>query len=151
VTKRSLVPVVSLLGPTVAAAQSDHLKCYKIKYPAARAIYTADLNGLTPETGCQIKVPGQLLCVGATKTNVTPTPPGGGPEAPVGRFVCYKLRCPSGTPPPVVWHDQFGTRNVQPTKPTMVCAPEVVSTTTTRVLPSARRRAAVVASPRVAI
>ena len=76
-------------GAASVLAAGDHLECYRMKDSAARTRYSADLNGLAPEPGCVIKVPGQLLCVATTKTNVTPNPPGGGGNDPAGQFVCY--------------------------------------------------------------
>ena len=56
------IGILLLLGMTGAArAAADHLQCYKIKDPAARQTYAADLNGLVAEPGCVIRVPGQLL------------------------------------------------------------------------------------------
>jgi hypothetical protein len=116
---------------TSAAAQQDHLKCYKIKDSQAKASYTANVNGLAPENGCVIKVPGKLLCVAATKSNVTPTPPGGGANDPANSFICYKLKCPKGTLAPINISDQFGTRSAQPGTAKMLCAPIEPTTTTT--------------------
>jgi hypothetical protein len=106
---------------------ADHLKCYRIKDPLARGSYTGDLgasDSLPADSGCVIKTPAKLLCVDTTKTNVVPPPPGSGAGRLTSRFVCYKVRCPRGTLPPVDWTDQFGTRTVQPVGPKMVCAPE---------------------------
>ena len=78
-----------MIGPRlidpVSAQVSDHLKCYKVKDSRPKASYDADLQGLAPEPGCTIKVPAKLLCVETTKTNVQPTPPGGGSGSPAGR------------------------------------------------------------------
>src|SRR5690348_16185347 len=65
------------VAPGAAQPVPDHLKCYKVKDTQPKATYTADLGGLVAEPGCLIKVPGNLLCVEATKTGITPTPPGG--------------------------------------------------------------------------
>lgn len=118
----------------VAGAQSvaDHLKCYKVKDTAPKASYTADVDGLAPQSGCLIKVPGNLLCVETTKTNVSPVPPGGADDSgPAGRFLCYKLKCPKAVLAPIQWHDQFGDRQVMPSTPKTVCAPEIVPPSTT--------------------
>ena len=72
-----VVPTGTWVAPT-GAQVPDHLNCYKIKDPQAKATYTADLGGLVAEPGCTIKVPAKLACVPATKTNVAPTPPGTG-------------------------------------------------------------------------
>jgi hypothetical protein len=115
----------------VAGQTADHLKCYKIKDAQAKQKYTADVAGLVPEVGCLVSVPGKLLCVAATKTAVSPAPPGGGATSAAGRFVCYKLKCPKATLPPLAVSDQFGARNVQPSTPKMLCAPVELPTTTT--------------------
>src|SRR5262245_58154055 len=92
--------VPALLLPSAPRAQvPDHLKCYKIKESAKKVTYTADLGGLAPEPGCQVKVPGKLLCVETTKTNVSPTPPGAPAGQAAGQFLCYKVKCPKGVPP----------------------------------------------------
>ncbi len=92
-------------GPSTAGAD---LLCRKIKDPLPKAQYTADLTGLTPETGCTIKVPGELLCAGSS-----------------GRFVCYKVKCPKAVLSAVPVTDQFGgARSVQPRAPKLVCAPQ---------------------------
>ena len=57
-----------------AAAAPDHLKCYKVRDRQARVTYTADLGGLVAEPGCMIKVPADMACVPATKTNVSRRP-----------------------------------------------------------------------------
>jgi hypothetical protein len=126
-----VVTVLALLVATSAYAAGDHLECYKIKDTAARRTYVADLNGLTAEPGCVIKVPGQLLCVATTKTNVVPTPPGGGGTDPAGSFICYKVKCPRSVLAPVTVQDQFGTRTVSPSPSRMLCAPVAPATTST--------------------
>jgi len=99
---------------TTTLPPAGHLKCYKIKDPAAKAAYTADLAGLTAEPGCRISVPAKQLCVDTTKTNVVPTPPGGGPPTGgnAGKFLCYKIKCPKGSDVSVPAEDQFGSRSV---------------------------------------
>src|SRR5689334_18933822 len=120
-----LIGTLALVAPVGAQPVADHLKCYKAKDSAPKASYTADLGGLVAEPGCTIKVPGNLLCVEATKTNVTPTPPDGPDNSgSAGRFLCYKVKCPKATLPQVQWHDQFGSRLVAPSTPKIVCAPE---------------------------
>jgi len=132
--KALLAALIVVLVPSARthAVVADHLKCYKIKDPQAKVKYTADLGGLIAEPGCTIKVPGQLFCTQATKTNVTPTPPGGADNTgSAGRFLCYKVKCPKATLPTVPWHDQFGTRTLITKTASLVCAPEILPTTTT--------------------
>src|ERR1051326_1153330 len=125
-----------ILASTATAQIPDHLKCYKVKDSALKAVYTADLGGLQAEPQCSIKVPGNLLCVEATKSNVSPTPPGGADNSgAAGRFMCYKLKCPKATQAQLQWHDQFGNRLVQPGVAKILCAPEITAATTTTTLP----------------
>ena len=112
------------LGQPVA----DHLKCYKVKSREAKATYTANLDGLTPEPGCVIKVPADLMCVPTTKTDVDPPPPGGGPTGVPNGFNCYRVKCPKTELPAVPTQDQFGTRTVTPRSAKMLCAPFVPPT-----------------------
>src|SRR5262249_28311256 len=85
--------------------------------------HTANLGGLTSEPGCTIKVPAITACVPSTKTNVAPPPPGGGPSGTPNAFFCYKVKCPKDTLRALNGTDQFGTRTVTPSKPTVLCAP----------------------------
>jgi len=118
--------LAALLLPTLVRAQTnDHLKCYKIKDPQTKTSYTADLGGLVAEPGCTIKVPAQMACVPATKTNVTPTPTGQGAPGTPNEFFCYKVRCPRVTLPTLDGVDQFGSRTVTPSTAKLLCAPAV--------------------------
>ena len=124
--------VVQVLMPAAPRAQvPDHLKCYKVKESAKRAIYTADLGGLAPEQGCLVKLPGKLLCVETTKTNVSPPPPGAPAGPAAGQFVCYKVKCPKGAPPVVSVTDQFGTHTFTSSAAQLLCAPAQVASPTT--------------------
>ena len=129
--------VAALTLPAVASALPvpDHLKCYKIKDPAPHASYTADLGDLVAEPGCLIRVPAIMACVPATKTNVTPTPPGGGGTGTPNAFGCYKIKCPRATLPAFPLNDQFGSRSVTPKTPSLLCAPVGPPTTTTTTMP----------------
>ncbi len=133
-SRMTSLAVALLFGILTASAQAqvaDHLKCYKIKDPATKTTYKADLGGLTAEPGCVIAVPGKMLCVQTAKSNLNPPPqvPGSGPAT--GRFLCYKLKCAKATLAAVAWTDQFGARSVTPIGPKLLCAPEIVPTTTT--------------------
>ncbi len=119
------------VAPGAAQPVPDHLKCYKIKDPQAKASYTANLGGLVAEPGCKIKVPATMACVPATKTNVTPTPPGTGGTGTPNAFGCYKTKCPKATLPAFQLNDQFGSRSVTPSAPKLLCAPVAPPTTTT--------------------
>jgi len=131
----ALLVVPGLLASAGGQTGPDHLKCYKVKDPQAKKTYSADLGGLVAEPGCTIKVPAVMACVPATKTNVTPTPPGVGGSGIPNAFGCYKIKCPKTTLPPFALNDQFGSRSVTPSVPKLLCAP-VASPTTTSVTTS---------------
>ncbi|HXJ33087.1 MAG TPA: hypothetical protein VMS22_03535 [Candidatus Eisenbacteria bacterium] len=97
------------------------LKCYKVRDSATKAAYTADLTGLAPEPGCEIKVPASVMCVDSMATNGTvsiPDRPGGDG----GPVVCYKIKCPKQTLAPMQWNDVFGVRAIQPVTSQLVCS-----------------------------
>jgi hypothetical protein len=123
---------VFLAAPAVAQVP-DHLKCYKIKDPQAKATYTADLGGLVPEPGCTVKVPAKLLCVQVTTTNVNPPPINAPPANPPGDFLCYEVKCPRSGRFPVPFTDQFGARTVEANAAKMLCAPRIVGFPTSTV------------------
>jgi hypothetical protein len=117
-----------LIGPvTPANAQNpNHLKCYKIRdgVPPPPIRYTMNLQGLSAEPGCSLRARASLLCVQTTKTSVSPTPPGGGPNpASAGKFLCYKVKCARQQLPGVPVVDQFGARTVAPRRADLLCAP----------------------------
>ncbi len=126
-----------LTWSALATAQpaADHLECYKVKDPQAKKTYTADLGGLAAEPGCKIGVPAQMACVPATKTNVTPTPPGGGGTGTPNSFFCYKVKCPKATLPTLAGTDQFGSRTIIPKTASLLCAPLAGPPTTTTTMP----------------
>jgi hypothetical protein len=117
-----------LVWVTSAAAQvPDHLRCYRVRDPQAKTSYTADLDGV----GCIIKLPAKIACVPTTKTNVSPTPPGGGGSTTAGSFLCYNAKCPR----PVValtlpGADQFGSRTLAAHTTKFLCAPVTPTTMT---------------------
>jgi hypothetical protein len=121
---------LGLAQPT-AAQVPDHLKCFKVRDQLRQTTYTADLSGLVPEAGCKIRVPAAMICLPSTKTNVSPTPPGGGEGPPAGSFACYRLKCARPELPDVVIDDQFGTRVGTPAFAKMLCAPLNPTTTPT--------------------
>src|SRR5690242_16359123 len=136
ITLGALVAPLLLVVAAQAQPVPDHLRCYKVKDSQAKASYTADVGGLVVESGCLIKVPGNLFCTEATKTNVSPAPLGGVDNTgPAGRFLCYKLKCPKATAAPFQWHDQFGDRQLTPGASKLVCAPEIIATSTTTTEP----------------
>jgi hypothetical protein len=125
VPMRRLIAVLAvLLSVAGVRAQSDHLECFKVKDPQAKAEYTAIIDGLVLAPGCRVKVPAATACVPATKTIIGPPyPPGGGGTGVPNAFLCYKAKCPKTTLPTFVATDQFGSRSVTPSARKLVCAP----------------------------
>jgi hypothetical protein len=125
-SRTALSLVALLFAASPARAQiADHLSCYKVRDPQAKATYTADVGGLVEpaEAGCTIKVPAVMACVPATKSNVSPTPQGGGGTGTPNAFGCYKIKCRKTTLPAVQLNDQFGSRSVVPVTGKLLCAP----------------------------
>lgn len=137
-----LVLLVASVPRAFAQPVPDHLECYKIKDPQARMAYTADLEGLTPETGCRVKVPAKIVCVPTPKTvTSSPPPPGGGATGVPNTFLCYSVKCPKNIPPTFDVQDQFGSRTVVPRQSKLLCAPAVrpePTTTTTTLCPGSQ-------------
>jgi hypothetical protein len=126
--------LIGLPASSTVAQVPDHLECYKVRDPAAKAHYTADLSAsppLPPASGCRIRVPAKLVCVPTAKTNVQPAPPGGGGSGTSSAFACYTAKCPVDALPALPATDQFGARTVQPTRTKLLCAPLAPPTTTT--------------------
>ncbi len=145
--KRTLCAVglasLCLKAAPAGGAALDHLKCFKIKDPQAKAKYTADLDvvsgtaGGISEPGCTIKVPAIMACVPTVKTNVTPTPPGIPDQGTPNSFFCYKVKCPAVAHPALSGTDQFGSRTVEvKTGSRLLCAPLAGPPTTTSTTPS---------------
>jgi hypothetical protein len=128
--KQTLAAVgIAILGLTwaarAAAQPTDHLVCYKVKDPQAKAMYTANLavGGVNVQAGCTIKVPAAMTCLPVSKTNVTPPPPGGGGIGWPNSFNCYKVKCPNPPFSAVFAQDQFGLRFVTVKTTRLLCAP----------------------------
>ena len=136
---RTLVAMlVGALLATSAAAQTDHLQCFKVKDTNRKTRYTTGIGGIAPGQGCVIKVPAKLLCVATTEPQVAPAPPG--PKTSAGTssaFLCYKTRCRQNTLPQVTVADEFGRRLVRPKRSRLLCTPlsgtgaDTASSTTT--------------------
>ena len=126
-----LMFVLSAFSPASAQPVADHLRCYKVKDPQAKTTYTADLGGLVAAPGCTIKVPAVMACVPATKTNVSPTPPGGGGTGATNAFGCYKVKCSASSLGTLQLNDQFGSRAVTVSTSKLLCAPVAAATTST--------------------
>jgi hypothetical protein len=115
--------VVLLVAGAADAQVHDHLQCYSVRDPQARVTYTAKLDGLVVEPGCLIRTPAKMICVPAAKTDIIPSPPGGGGTGIPNAFGCYKMRCRNLGLPTFQLNDQFGNRPVTVRKTSLVCAP----------------------------
>jgi hypothetical protein len=124
----------SLVLVSTAAAQADHLQCFKVKDSVTKTTYTADLtpaDGAFPVApGCIVRLPAKMLCIDVQKTNVTPMPPGAAPGAPGQKYLCYKVKCPK-VPGTAALQDQFGSHSLTYKATSLVCAPVPAPTTTT--------------------
>jgi hypothetical protein len=130
-TATMCIYLVAAAGPAVGA-DSDHLKCFKIRDPAPHGRYTVSFEthdnawpGFAIEAGCIVKTPAKLMCIDAIKLTVDPAPPGAPEGKRVGQsFVCYKMKC-SPDHPSIPVNDQFGgVRTVQQAgRASLVCAP----------------------------
>ena len=156
----SVLPVgaaVLLLAAGEAAAQFDHLTCYKIKDPHN---FSAGVNTqpfqvppFAAANGCKLLVRGQEFCIPTDKTRL---PGSTAPSAPIvgqnlqNDFLCYKMRCPVPMAPVsgLLVSDQFGSRPIAAYKIARLCTPAVkgpppttttstttTSTTTTTLVP----------------
>ena len=140
---RTLVTIlVGAVLATSAAAQTDHLQCFKVKDTNRKTRYTTGIGGIAPGQGCVVKVPAKLLCVATTEPQVAPAPPG--PKTSGGNssaFLCYKTRCRQNTLPQVTVADEFGRRLVKPKRSRLLCTPlagtgaDIASSTTTTTTP----------------
>jgi len=129
---------VALTAATTASAQFyDHQKCYKFKDAKMFRSVEADIDSLRVEFGlenCDIKAKGKLYCVPADKSvteivDGTDTP-FAADELAFDR-ICYKIKCPNVTHPPMTVSDQFGTRAGEKFKASMLCTPAVLGIPTT--------------------
>ena len=133
-----MVTVVVALAatPLSAVAQSDHLKCYKMKDPVKLAgVLAVNSVQFGAESGCKVSK-ALRFCVPATKTVVSaedqatdlpiaPLPVTGVPTS--EDRICYKLQC-DASPADQQVTDQFGTRTFTKLKTSMVCTPAAIGT-----------------------
>jgi len=143
----SLVSFVLFSLPQSAAAQFDHLTCFKAKDSrkfAALVDLDMEQAQFTPPGECKVIGKAKLFCVPTQKTvnaftvnklpGVLENVPG--PDMLPDR-VCYKVKCPKATLAPEQVTDQFGTGTLEKFKTQFLCTPAVkggpptTSTTTT--------------------
>src|SRR5882672_5888145 len=90
--------LLSLLVALTADAAPDHLVCRRSKDKGPRIKYSADVvSAQYAGTGCFVKAPATLFCEEATADNFNPPPayPQFHGRGNPGRFLCYKLKCPT--------------------------------------------------------
>jgi hypothetical protein len=121
--------VLSVAGSS--DAQSDHLKCYKLKDIAQFKSATADLVPSNPSfvgENCTIKGKGAQICVPVDKDNVA-VEEGTDQDFPTQNLtnavLCYKVKCPDATSASIQVSDQFGTRTITKGKASKVCGPAI--------------------------
>ena len=125
----ALLASLALCGP--AGAQTDHLKCFKIKDVGAFKAATADLIPSSLDfagENCSLKGKAAQLCVPANKSNVVVEDgvvQNISGDALTGATLCYKVKCPSTDSATVLVNDQFGTRNITKGKVSKVCGPVI--------------------------
>jgi hypothetical protein len=119
---RITLGALALAVPALAQTQ-NHLTCFKARDSAPRAKYSLTLTTDAGPLACKVKVPAKLACLETAKSNVSPTPPGGGPTGAVGSFLCYQLKCQRGSAFSADMEDQFGRRTVNFRGTQLLCAP----------------------------
>lgn len=134
---------VGVVPLTARAQTNDHVTCFAVKDSAPRAKYQATLTTGAGSQTCVVRTPAKFACVPTTKSNVTPTPPGGGPSSSSvsGAFLCYRVKCPKSSVSENA-NDQFGNRVILLKASRFLCAPADVAapapglpTSTTTTLP----------------
>lgn len=113
-----------------AEAQYDHLKCFKTKDVKLFKKASADISAVRATFGinenCKINPQAKLLCIPATKT-VTEIEEGTDTPFAADELAfdqtCYKIKCPQVDIAPQEVTDQFGTRDVDKLKASLLCMP----------------------------
>lgn len=113
----ALAALGSLAASAPAAAERDHLQCYRIER-AQRLVprLPIELSNQLRDQECVVEQE-ELFCASSEK-NGGDDPRGG--EA--ADFVCYRLKCDDASSR-VRAEDQFGTRGLEFRRATLVCAP----------------------------
>jgi hypothetical protein len=110
---------IHFLIASVAVAEEDHLKGYKIKdaNSVAAAPNPVTLTNQFGAEDCELGKP-QFFLVQSEK-NGGDDPRGG----PAGDFVCYKAKCTGAVPPLTEADSQFGLHSLETKKAKLVCLP----------------------------
>jgi hypothetical protein len=103
---------------------ANHFTCHKVKDDLAKGTATKNLDENTPSgmvsnTGCVVKLPAKLACIPTFKD--LSGPPGVSIQS--NPVLCYAVKCPKQDFGPWAVTDQFGSHNLTPKGPKMLCAP----------------------------
>lgn len=131
-----LLLVMAVASPA-SAQPFDHMKCYKIKDQKTFKSAQASLEALQSQfgvAGCTIKPRAKTFCVPVHKdvtalVDGTPVPLVGDEQA--FDSLCYKIKCPKTSIAAQLVTDQFGTRDVDKLKPSVLCTPAILGTAPT--------------------
>ncbi len=121
-----LAAVVSA-GHAVAQSSLNHLTCFKVSIAEPKTKFRATLGAQAGSQTCTLKAPAKVACLVTTGTNVTPTPPGGGPAATPGDLLCYPLKCPQPAHGGATLTDTFGQHTAAFVLPRLLCVPATVA------------------------
>jgi len=121
-------------GAARAASQtSDHMKCYRVTDrdgAAAVADFDTAQLGLVP--GCKLRAKSRELCVPVTSDVIgsAETADAVTGENLADQRLCYRIKCPKGSLPPMQVSDRFGTRSLLPGQAKRFCTSVVPATGT---------------------
>ena len=132
------VIVSTSLSAAAPAGAGDHLACYKVKDTLPKQKFEnvqllSNTGDTAPLSGCAIATGAKFCCDAVDKLGVPAQPSGATDPGPaLGKFCCYKVKCPNVAGGALRVTDQFGSRTLSITKPPkIICAPDVPTTTTT--------------------
>ena len=129
-----VVPACAWLASAASVANAgiliaNHFTCHKLKDELAKVTATRSLgedtpSGLVSDTGCVVKLPAKLACIPTFKDLSAPQ----GVAFQSNPVLCYAVKCPKLAFGPWTLTDQFGTHNVSPSVPKILCAPACEAT-----------------------
>ena len=131
-TKTAMLAALAIMfaGPAGAQVVPDHLACFKIRDNRPPGSFTVNVAvSLMGNASCTLKVPAKQMCLPAAKTNITPTPPPGGPNPGVDQsgqlgMLCYAARCQMPVGESLAEHDELGIGVATfRTPPKILCIP----------------------------
>jgi hypothetical protein len=124
----ALLGLTAMFSPWRVAAQGslDHLTCFKVSIAEPKTNSRVTLGTQAGSQTCTLKAPAKVACLMTTGTQVTPTPPGGGPAATPDNLLCYPLKCPRPAQGRATLADAFGQHTAAFVMPRLLCAPAAV-------------------------